>query len=55
MEPVHPAWLVWLEGSAPALAMRNSIWLYPIVEIVHLVGIVLLAGSASPSSCRRVS
>ncbi|MGH9194836.1 MAG: DUF6644 family protein, partial [Acidimicrobiia bacterium] len=26
--------------------MRNSIWLYPIVEIVHLFGIVLLVGSA---------
>lgn len=46
MEPSFPAWLVWLERSAPALAMRNSIWLYPIVEIVHLFGIVLLAGSA---------
>lgn len=46
MAPAFPAWLVWLEQSAPALAMRNSIWLYPIVEIVHLVGIVLLVGSA---------
>lgn len=46
MEPAFPAWLVWLEQSAPAVAMRNSIWLYPIVEIVHLFGIVVLAGSA---------
>jgi hypothetical protein len=46
MEPAFPAWLVWLEKSAPAVAMRNAIWLYPIVEIVHLVGIVLLVGSA---------
>jgi hypothetical protein len=46
MEPVFPPWLVWLERTAPAVAMRNAIWLYPIVEIVHIVGIVLLAGSA---------
>lgn len=46
MGPAAPAWLVWLEQSVPAVAMRNSIWLYPITEIVHIVGIVLLAGSA---------
>ncbi len=46
MEPVGPAWLMWLEHSALAVAMRNWIWLYPIVEIVHILGIVLLAGSA---------
>lgn len=45
MEPVGPAWLMWLEHSALAVAMRNWIWLYPIVEIVHILGIVLLAGS----------
>jgi hypothetical protein len=46
MGPDHPAWLVWLEQTAPALAMRNSIWMYPIVEIIHIVGIALLVGSA---------
>jgi hypothetical protein len=46
MEPMGPAALVWLEQTAPAVAMRTSIWMYPIIEIVHLVGIVLLAGSA---------
>jgi hypothetical protein len=46
MGPDVPAWLVWLEHSAPAVAMRQSIWLYPIVEIVHIFGIVLLVGSA---------
>jgi hypothetical protein len=46
MAPDAPAWLVWLEQTALAAAMRNSVWLYPIVEIVHIVGIVLLAGSA---------
>lgn len=46
MESMGPAWLVWLEQTAPAVAVRTSIWMYPIVEIVHIVGIVLLAGSA---------
>jgi hypothetical protein len=46
MRPDAPAWLVWLEQSAPAAAMRGSLWLYPIVEIVHIVGIVLLVGAA---------
>ncbi len=34
-----------IEASALAVAMRQSLWLYPIVEIVHLTGIALLVGS----------
>ena len=34
-----------IEASALAVAMRQSLWLYPIVEIVHLAGIALLFGS----------
>jgi hypothetical protein len=45
--PVGPAWQVWLETSALAAAMREWLWLYPIVEIVHIAGIVLLAGGAA--------
>ena len=41
-----PAWLVWLETSGLAVAMRQWLWLYPIVEIVHIVGFVILAGAA---------
>ena len=44
--PTGAAWLVWLETSAVAGAMRGSIWLYPIVEIVHIVGFVVLVGAA---------
>lgn len=42
-----PAWLVWLETSAVADAMRQWTWLYPIVEITHITGLVLLVGSAA--------
>jgi hypothetical protein len=44
--PVGPAWLVWLELSGLSEAMRRSAWLYPIVEIVHIAGFVMLVGSA---------
>ena len=40
-------WLVWLESTAAATAMRQSPWLYPIVEILHIVGFVVLVGSAA--------
>jgi hypothetical protein len=34
-----------LEASGLGQAMRESLWLYPAVEIVHIVGIGLLFGS----------
>jgi len=34
-----------IEASALGAAMRQSLWLYPFVEIVHLVGLALLFGS----------
>ena len=42
-----PAWLVWVEGTAAATAMRQWLWLYPIVEIVHILGFVVLVGAAA--------
>jgi hypothetical protein len=44
--PQAAAWLVWLESSAVAVAMRQWLWLYPAVEIVHITGIVALVGGA---------
>jgi hypothetical protein len=38
--------LQWLEHSSPAVAISQSIWLYPILEIVHITGIALLVGPA---------
>jgi hypothetical protein len=46
-EVVGPAWLVWLESSAVAIAMRQWLWLYPGVEIVHIFGFVILVGAAA--------
>ncbi|MRS63624.1 DUF6644 family protein [Larkinella terrae] len=39
-------WLQWIENTALAVAIRQSTWLYPGLEIVHIVGIVLLVGGA---------
>jgi Family of unknown function (DUF6644) len=45
--PEGPAWLVALETSGLAAAMRHWLWLYPIVEIMHILGFVLLVGAAA--------
>ena len=34
-----------LDGGALGQLMRSATWLYPVVEIVHIVGFVLLVGS----------
>jgi hypothetical protein len=44
--PSGPAWAVWLETSGVAVAMRQWLWLYPAVEIVHILGFVVLVGAA---------
>jgi len=40
-------WLAWLESTGAATAMRQSPWLYPIIEILHIFGFVVLVGSAA--------
>lgn len=39
-------WLQYLEHSSWAVSIRQSIWLYPFLEIIHIIGIVLLVGAA---------
>jgi hypothetical protein len=46
-DPAGPVLLVWLETTAPAAAMREALWLYPAVEVVHILGFVLLVGAAA--------
>jgi hypothetical protein len=41
------SWCRWIEGTAPAALLRDSTWLFPATETVHLVGIVFLVGSTS--------
>ncbi|RPE09223.1 hypothetical protein EGT74_19670 [Chitinophaga lutea] len=39
-------WLQWLENTPLAVHIRQAAWLYPVIEIIHIVGIVLLVGPA---------
>ena len=34
-----------IESTALGLAMRQSTWLYPAVETVHIIGLAILVGS----------
>jgi hypothetical protein len=45
-----PAFLAichWLEHTAMGTTVRDSVWLFPTIEVVHIFGIVLLVGSTS--------
>ncbi|MBO1438109.1 hypothetical protein [Meiothermus sp. CFH 77666] len=46
MPAVWLNWLEWLHGTPVALAMRQSAWLYPTVEILHILGFCTLVGAA---------
>jgi hypothetical protein len=35
----------WIDGSAFSTAIRESIWVFPIIETVHLLGIAVSAGT----------
>ena len=39
--------LGWLAATELSQAMRTSLWLYPIVEIFHILGFVILVGSVA--------
>jgi hypothetical protein len=35
----------WLETTPPAVALRNSVWVFNLTEVVHTLGIILVAGT----------
>ena len=37
----------WLEQTAVGTSIRESLWLFPIIETVHIFGIILLVGATS--------
>jgi hypothetical protein len=45
MEHIAAGPLGSVEATAFARAMREWLWLYPLVEVVHIVGIALLVGA----------
>jgi len=44
-EPGGRSALEWIEQGPLAVAMRQELWLYPSVEILHILGFVTLVGS----------
>jgi hypothetical protein len=42
----------WLEQTSIGTAVRDSLWLFPTIETLHLFGIVLLVGSTSALDLR---
>jgi Family of unknown function (DUF6644) len=47
IDAVLQGWLRWLENTGVAVVVRESAWLYPAVETVHIFGFVMLVGAAS--------
>lgn len=47
-------WLLALEQSGLGRAMRTSMWLYPTVETLHILGFALLVGSIVTFDARVV-
>ena len=41
------AFCQWLENTTLGTSVRESIWEFPVIETVHLFGIILLVGSSS--------
>jgi hypothetical protein len=37
----------WLEQTGVGTSIRESLWLFPIIETVHIFGIILLVGATS--------
>jgi hypothetical protein len=50
--PVGPGWLVTLESSPLAEALRGLIWLYPLVEVTHILGFALMVGAIAAFDLR---
>src|SRR3974390_111273 len=38
---------LWLEQTGVGTSIRESLWLFPIIETVHIFGIILLVGATS--------
>lgn len=43
--PGADSWLDWVGDSQLGAAMRGDLWLYPMVEVVHIIGFSVLVGS----------
>jgi hypothetical protein len=49
---VVPAFCGWLEQSPVGAAVRQSLWLFPAIETVHLLGMTVLVGTVAAFDLR---
>lgn len=42
----------WLESTALAAGLRDSVWAYPLVNAMHILGVALLVGAIVPLDLR---
>ena len=42
----------WLEQTSVAASVRQSLWLFPVIETLHLLGMTALVGSISTFDLR---
>jgi Family of unknown function (DUF6644) len=52
MDHQAPAIFVALEGSSLAAAIRESVWLYPLANVGHIVALVCFAGAVAVMDVR---
>ena len=45
-------WPAALEATPLATALRGSVWVYPLVNAAHILGVALLVGSIVPLDLR---
>jgi hypothetical protein len=45
-------WSAALEATELAIALRNSVWSYPLINAAHIFGVALLIGSVVPLDLR---
>lgn len=46
------AWLAALEATTLAATLRGSVWIYPLVNTAHILGVALLIGAMIPLDLR---
>lgn len=48
------AFFQWCEGTAIGQTVRNSVWLFPIIESLHLVSLAILGGALLVTDLRML-
>jgi hypothetical protein len=47
MDIADTSWWLWLENSALSSVIRHWLWLYPMLETIHIIGLAIVFGSVA--------